>query len=263
MALFRPLILAAAAIMALVATPSFAADAPAFTDAQKSEIENVVKEMLSKNPEVIVNAMQAYQSKATAEADKKAAEQVAKLKDKLFDPKDPIDGNPKGTIQVVEFFDYNCGYCKKVHDPMMELLKTEKDVKFIYKQFPILSESSKVAAKVALAADMQGKYRAVHEGLMAHKGALDEATVMDIATKAGVDKDKLKKDMEGPEVTARLSTSMDLANAIGAHGTPTFIFEDKVVPGAMGLDEMKKLVQTIRDSRAKKTENAVPAKPRS
>jgi protein-disulfide isomerase len=261
MAIFRPLILAAAAVMALVAAPSFAADAPAFTDVQKVEIEKVVKDMLEKNPDLIVNAMTAYQNKATAEADKKAAEAVLKLKDKLFDPKDPIEGNPKGTIQVVEFFDYNCGYCKKVHDPMLELLKTETDVKFIYKQMPILAESSKTAAKAALAADMQGKYKAVHEGLMAHKGALDDATIYDIATKGGANIDKLKKDMESPEVAARIASSLDLASQIGAHGTPTFIFEDKVVPGAMSLEEMKKLVQTIRDNK-KKAENATSV-PRS
>ena len=107
------------------------------------------------------------------------------------------------------------------------------------------------AAKAALAADMQGKYRQLHEALMSHKGALDDATIMDLAKGVGLDTDKLKKDMDSPEVTARINNSLDLANQIGAHGTPTFIFDNKVVPGAMSLDEMKKLVDTIRDSKKK------------
>ncbi len=258
MAIFRPLVLAAA-FLALSA-PAFAADAPALTDAQKSEIEKIVREVLEKNPEIIVNAATAYQKKQAEEADKKSAEAVIKLKDKLFDAKDPVEGNPKGTIQIVEFFDYNCGYCKKVHDPLLDLVKSEKDVKLIYKQMPILSDSSKTAAKAALAAEMQGKYKPVHEALMAHKGGLDDATIMDLAVKAGADKDKLKKDMEGPEVKARIDTSLDLANQIGARGTPTFIFEDKLVPGAMSLDEMKKLVEQIR---AKKKADAASTAPRS
>lgn len=254
---FRSFILAFAA-MVLLAVSSFAetpkpAEAPkapeasSFSDKQKTDIEQIVRTLLEKNPDIIVNAAQAYQMKQAQEADKKAAEAVVQYKDQLFnDPKDPVEGNPKGPIQVVEFFDYNCGFCKKAHEPLVEMLKTEKDVKLVYKQFPILSDSSKTAARAALAAGKQGKYIAMHNALMEHKGPLDDATIMDLAGKTGLDKDKLKKDMEDPGIAGQLATDLELANKVGAHGTPTFVFGDKVVPGAMSLEEMKKLIGDMR-----------------
>jgi protein-disulfide isomerase len=245
----------------LLATPAYAADtatatvttgspgatSASFTDAQKTELEKIIRETLEKNPDIIMNAAQAYQQKQALDAEKKAAEAVVKSKDKLFNnPKDGVDGNPKGTIQIVEFFDYNCGFCKKAHEPIKELIKTEKDVKIIYKQLPILAESSKTAAKAVLAAGLQGKYVPMHDAVLDHKGAIDESSLMSIATKAGVDKDKMKKDMEGSEVAAQLSASMELGSEIGARGTPTFVFGDKVVPGAISLDEMKKIIEEMR-----------------
>jgi protein-disulfide isomerase len=252
-----PRFIAAFLLTLMLATPAYAADpAPAatppaggaaFTDTQKTELEKIIRETLEKNPEIIMNAAQAYQVKQAQEADKKAAEAVVKNKDKLYNnPKDGVDGNPKGTIQIVEFFDYNCGFCKKAHEPVKELLKTEKDVKIIYKQLPILAESSRTAAKAVLAAGMQGKYVAMHDAVLDHKGSIDEPTLMSIAEKAGVNKDKMKKDMESPEVAAQLSASIELGNEIGARGTPTFIFGDKLVPGAMSLDEMKKIIEEMR-----------------
>jgi protein-disulfide isomerase len=251
-------LVAAFLLTLMLAVPAYAADpapaaapaassAAAFTDAQKTELEKIIRETLEKNPEIIMNAAQAYQTKQAAEADKKAAEAVVKNQDKLFNnPKDGIDGNPKGTIQIVEFFDYNCGFCKKAHEPLKELLKTEKDVKVVYKQLPILAESSRTAAKAVLAAGMQGKYVAMHDAVLDHKGAIDEAALMSIAEKAGVNKDKMKKDMEGPDVAAQLAASIELGNEIGARGTPTFVFGDKLVPGAMSLDEMKKIIGEMR-----------------
>ncbi|MBI3419359.1 MAG: DsbA family protein [Proteobacteria bacterium] len=244
------------AVPCFAETPAAPASAPAasssFTDKQKTDLEQIIRDVLQKNPEIIVNAAQAFQMKQAQEADKKAAEAVVQYKDQLFnDPKDPVEGNPKGTVQIVEFFDYNCGFCKKAHDPILELVKAEKDVKLVYKQMPILADSSKVAAKAALGAAAQGKYIAMHNALMEHKGSLDDATIMDIATKVGVDRDKLKKDMESPEVAGHLAVDMDLANKLGAHGTPTFVFGDKVVPGAMSLEEMKKLVDEERQKQKK------------
>jgi protein-disulfide isomerase len=247
---FMPLALATV-FSALLALPAVAADPPkpaGFTDAQKAEITQIIKDVLNKEPEIIINAAQAFQAKQAADADKKMTEAVSKYKEQLFnDAKDPVDGNPKGTITMVEFFDYNCGFCKKVHDPLVELVKTEKDVKLVYKQFPILSDTSKVAARAALAAAKQGKYQEMHNALFAFHGAYDEAAVLDLAAKAGLDKDKLKKDMASPEVEAQLNASLELAGNIGARGTPTFVIEDKVVPGAMSLEEMKKTLAEIRE----------------
>ena len=194
-----------------------------------------------------MEAAKAAQQKQEEENNKKATEALGKNKDKLFNsPSDPILGNPKGDVTIVAFFDYNCGYCKKANEPMRKLVESDKNVKFVMKEYPILAESSRVAARAALAANKQKKYAELHNALMENKGALSEDTILDMAVKAGLDKEKLKKDMESPEVAAIILATADLGREIGAHGTPTFIVGDKVVPGAMDLADMKKLVDENR-----------------
>ncbi len=231
---------------ALIAAPLMAAEPAAFSAAQKAEIEKIMREVLSKDPDIIVESVQNAQRKKAEEASKKAAENILKLKDKLFEnPKDPFIGNPKGTIRIVEFFDYDCGYCKKALEPLLQLVKAEKDVKVIFKEFPILSEVSKMKAKAALAAHLQGKYMPLHTELMKNR-VPDEAGVMKIAKKHGLDVGKLKKDMRGSKVAAIIAANRELADSIGARGTPTFLFGEKLIPGAMSLEEMKKLVAELR-----------------
>lgn len=240
---------------ALISGAVHAAETPAadFTDKQKEQIEAVVKNLLiNKDPEIVLNAAKEFQKKQDAENGKKAAEALGKNKDKLFNsPADPFFGNAKGDVVLVEFFDYNCGYCKKAADPIKKLVEADKNVKVVMKEYPILAESSRVAARAALAAQKQKKYTELHNALMENKGALSEDSIMEMAVKAGLDKDKLKKDMESADVSAQIQANADLGREIGAHGTPTFIVGDKVVPGAMELDEMKKLVDEARASSKK------------
>lgn len=235
---------------ALISGAVHAAETPAadFTDKQKEQIEAIVKNLLiNKDPEIVLNAAKEFQKKQDAENGKKAAEALGKNKDKLFNTAtDPFFGNAKGDVVLVEFFDYNCGYCKKAAEPIKKLVEADKNVKVVMKEYPILAESSRVAARAALAAQKQKKYTELHNALMDNKGALSEDSIMEMAAKAGLDKDKLKKDMESPEVLAQIQANADLGREIGAHGTPTFIVGDKVVPGAMELDEMKKLVDEAR-----------------
>jgi protein-disulfide isomerase len=235
---------------ALMSGAVHAAETPVadFTDKQKEQIEAVVKNLLTKkDPEIVLTAAKEFQKKQDEENGKKAAEALGKNKDKLTgNAADPVIGNPKGDVVIVEFTDYNCGYCKKAHEPMMKMVEADKNVKFIIKEYPILAESSKIAAKAALAANLQKKYLPLHSALMENKGALSEDSIIELAVKAGLDKDKLKKDMESSEIAALIQGNQDLGREVGAHGTPTFIIGDKVVPGAMELDEMKKLVEEAR-----------------
>ncbi len=234
---------------ALISGAVHAAEAPAadFTDKQKEQIEAVVRELLTKkDPEIVLNAAKEFQKKQDEENGKKAKEALGKNKDKLVGKDDPIFGNPKADVTIVEFFDYNCGYCKKALEPMKKLVEADKNVRFVLKEYPILAPSSTTAAKAALAAHKQGKYMEVHNALMENKGALSDDSIIEMAVKAGADKEKLKKDMESAEVKAQLDATRTLGNEIGAHGTPTFVIGDKVVPGAMDVEEMKKLVEEQR-----------------
>lgn len=234
---------------ALISGSVHAAETPAadFTDKQKEQIEAVVRDLLTKkDPEIVLTAAKEFQKKQDEENGKKAKEALGKNKDKLMNPNDPFFGNAKGDVTIVEFFDYNCGYCKKANEPMRKLIESDKNVRIIMKEYPILAESSRVASRAALAANKQKKYVELHNALMENKGALSEDSIMEMAVKVGLDKDKLKKDMESPEVAAQIQANQDLGREVGAHGTPTFIVGDKVVPGAMELDEMKKLVEEAR-----------------
>lgn len=239
---------------ALISGSVHAAEAPAadFTDKQKEQIEAVVRELLiKKDPEIVLNAAKEFQKKQDEENGKKAKEALGKNKDKLFGANDPIIGNPKGDVTIVEFFDYNCGYCKKALEPIKKLVEADKNIRFIMKEYPILAPSSTTAAKAALAANKQGKYKEVHDALMENKGALSDDSIVEMAVKAGADKEKLKKDMESAEIKTQLDEIRALGNEIGAHGTPTFVIGDKVIPGAMELDEMKKLVDEYRAANKK------------
>lgn len=239
---------------ALITGSVHAAETPSadFTDKQKEQIEAVVRELLTKkDPEIVLNAAKEFQKKQDEENGKKAKEALGKNKDKLENPKDPFMGNAKGDVTIVSFFDYNCGYCKKANEPMRKLVEADKNVRIIMKEYPILAASSTTAAKAALAAHRQKKYMELHNALMDNKGALSDDSIMEMAVKVGLDKEKLKKDMESTEIADEIKANQQLGRDVGANGTPTFIFGDKVIPGAMDLDEMKKLVDENRASNKK------------
>lgn len=243
---FRPLLLTAALALTAFA-PAAHAQTPAFNDTQRRAIQEIVRDYLVKNPEVIMEAIEELQKRERAETAEKQKGALAANKQKIFqDPASPVGGNPQGDVTVVEFFDYQCGYCKAVTGDVNTLLKTDGKVRFVYKEFPILGPASLTAAKAALAARAQGKYEALHNALMANKGQLDDAKIFQIAAGAGLDVDKLKKDMNTPEVEQAIGANHALAEALGIRGTPAFVVGDELVPGAIKLDEMKKLVAQAR-----------------
>lgn len=150
----------------------------------------------------------------------------------LHDPQTPTFGNPKGDVTIVEFFDYNCGYCKRGFSELAKLLDKDSKVKLVLKELPILSKGSEEAAKVALAARLQGKYWEVHRALLESRVQANEAVALKLAEKTGVDMARLKRDMEGPEVKAELAKSREIAQKMGIQGTPHFLIGDKAIPGA-------------------------------
>jgi protein-disulfide isomerase len=239
---------AAVAMAAMLALPPIAPTAAAeFTPEQRRAIEAVIHDYLTNNPELMLDLLQAAQDKLKGESrDKAAAALVDRRRELLDDPDSPVAGNPKGDVSLVEFFDYRCPYCKQVEPALEALLAKDKQLRFVYKELPVLGPDSITAARAALAARKQGKYDAMHRALMMVKGQIDEAAVTKVASSVGLDVERLKADMAAPEVDRALKANLKLAEALDIHGTPGFVIGDEIVPGAVSLDELKRLIEAAR-----------------
>ncbi len=224
-----------------------AAAAAEFSAEQRQEIESIVKNYLSKNPELLLDVLQAAEDKVKSQSrEKAAAALVARRQEVLQDPNAPVAGNPKGDVSLVEFFDYRCPYCKQVEPSLEALLTQDRQLRFVYKEFPVLGPESTVAARAALASRQQGKYLELHRALMALKGQIDDARIFQTASAVGLDVDRLKRDMKAPEIDRDLKANLDLADALDIRGTPGFVIGDEIVPGAISLDALKELIDTTR-----------------
>lgn len=214
----------------------------------KKEIQEIVKETISENPEIIVEAFQKYQKDQRQAQQEKQREQFLANKDELFeDNNSPTIGsdNPDA-VTIVEFFDYNCGYCKRAIGAVNKVIDTEENVRFIFKEFPILSESSELAAKYALAAEKQDKYLEFHTALMEFKGPKNEESLTKLAKDMGLDVNKLKKDANSEEVNKEIQETKALARKLGISGTPAFIIGDDLSPGYIPYEQMKAMIEKAR-----------------
>ncbi|MGZ9190337.1 MAG: DsbA family protein, partial [Nitrospira sp.] len=158
------------------------------------------------------------------------------------DPTSPVSGNPSGDITVVEFFDYRCGYCKRVAGAVTQLQKDDSRVRVVYKDFPILGEASELAAKAALASNAQGKHQAFHEALLAAKGEMTKESILTVAGEVGLDTKRLEADMTKPEWQQVIDRNRALAKDLGISGTPGFIVGTELVPGALDVNGLKELI---------------------
>ena len=212
------------------------------------ELEKAIRQYLLDNPEVIVEALEKYEMRqrdARANAAKTALSVHRKL---LFDhPMTPVSGGKNADVTVVEFFDYQCGFCKQSLEPMLALLREDRKVRVVWKEFPILGPTSEFAARAAMAAERQGKYIEFHTKVMGARGQLTAPKILRIAGRIGLNVEKLKKDMADPEITKYLADTARLAQALGITGTPGFVIGDKVVAGAIGKARMQQLIATIRE----------------
>lgn len=204
-----------------------------FSAADRADIEKIVKNYLLNNPEILYevqSALEIKMEKEQAEKTKKAISENAK--DIYRHPNAAIAGNPKGDITVVEFFDYNCGYCKRGFTDIAKLIKADPNVRVVFKEYPILSADSEKAAKVALAAGQQGKYWEVHQKLITARGRATEESAFKAAEEAGVDMDKLKADYKSDAVKNEIDRVKTLAKTMGINGTPHFLVGDRSIGGA-------------------------------
>jgi protein-disulfide isomerase len=247
---FAPALFALALGMAPVA-----ASAQSFSDSQRGEIEQIVKNYLLAHPEILEEvSTELGKRQATAEALKHEAT-IAKNADAIFNsPRGVTLGNRNGDVTFVEFFDYNCGYCKHAMNDMLALLKTDPKLKVVLKEFPVLGPGSVEAAQVAVAARMQDptgkKYLDFHQKLLGGRGQADKARALAVAKEVGFDMARIEKDMNSPEVRATLEENFKLAEGMGMNGTPSYVIGKQVVVGAVGLENLKEKINTARCGKA-------------
>src|SRR6516165_10046120 len=245
---FVPLVLAAA----LGGAPQVAS-AQAFSDTQRTDIENIIKGYLLAHPEVLEDAMNELSKRQAAAEEKKHEESIAKNASLIFNsPRGVTLGNKDGDVTFVEFFDYNCGYCKRAMADMLDLLKNDSKLKVVLKEFPVLSEGSVEAAKVAIAVRMQDpkKYLDFHTKLLGGRGPADKARAMAAAKEAGLDVTRIEKDLATPEVKATIEENLKLAEDMGMNGTPSYVIGKQIVIGAVGLEGLKEKIGMARCGKA-------------
>jgi protein-disulfide isomerase len=220
-----------------------------FSDSQRKEMEAIIKDYLLANPDILREMGQLLEAKERlAEDQQRKGALVANAEQIFRDGTDFVAGNPNGKVTMVEFFDYNCGWCKKGFPEVLSLIEEDKDLKFVMKEFPIFGGDSDYAAQAAVAANKQGKYWALHVAMMSHEGKVTKETVDELAAAQGLDMARLKKDMESPETAGILERNRTLAQSLAIDGTPAFIIDDKLVPGYLPKAE---LASAINDVRAK------------
>ncbi len=244
--MLRTLTRLALAAVVLTAAP-VAAGAQSLSSQQKQEVEAVIRDYLKRNPEFLIEVLQAAEEKQQANQLLRARETiVAERRALTATPGDPVGGNPKGDVTIVEFFDYRCPYCKQVKPIVEQVLNQDRNVRVVYKEFPILGRESVVASRAALAAQKQDKYLVFHHALMAYRGQLGEEAVMTVARQTGLDVERLKRDMQDPQIEKTIAANRDLAERIGIRGTPAFIVGDDLAPGAIDPGSLKAMVDKAR-----------------
>ena len=222
----------------------FAQTAPA-QSMTEDQIKQLALEAILENPDIIMQAVAILQQREQERAASGANTVRLQLES---DPNAPNLGNPEGDVTVVEFFDYNCPYCRSAGQTLQALLAADANVRVIYREWPILGEDSVIAARAALAAREQGKYEAFHWALMNGEGRVTEAVIFKVARDLGMDVAKLEADMVSPAVEAHIALSNALAQQLGFTGTPAFIVGDKTAPGMLSVDEITRLVADARNT---------------
>ncbi len=236
-----------ATLLLTVALLPHLALAQGFSAPQEDAIRALVRDYLLKNPEVIVEALQAFEAQQKADQASSQSNVVRQRQAELLQDREaPTAGPANADVTIVEFFDYRCPYCKQVAAPLTQLVRNDAKLRIVYKELPILGPDSVVASRAALAAHLQGAYHKFHGALMTRRGTLDEATILAMAKESGLDAVRLKTDMDRPEITAQIERNRALARDLGIRGTPAFIIGDRVIPGAVDLDTLRNLVAQAR-----------------
>ncbi|MCC6890800.1 MAG: DsbA family protein [Hyphomicrobiales bacterium] len=247
----RPL--AAALVAVAAALPALdLARAQLFSPEQRGEIEKIIRDYMLRNPELLQEVIQEMERRqAQAEAEKHRVT-IKENSQAIFNSKrQVVIGNPEGDITLVEFFDYNCGFCRKALADKIELMKRDPQLKIVLKEFPVLGEGSTQAAQVAVAVRMQDKtggrkYFEFHQKLFASRGQIDRTRALAVVRDIGFDVARAERDMNSQEVRLTLEEGFKLAEALGINGTPSYVVGEQVVVGAVGVEKLREAINTAR-----------------
>jgi protein-disulfide isomerase len=221
--------------------------ASTLTPAQRAEVIGLIRQELVQDPSILRDAIGALQaqdqaSQASAQSTAIAASRAALI----HNAADPVIGNRKGDVTVVEFYDVRCPYCREMRPLLVTLAQQDPGVRVVFKDIPILGPSSVVGARALLAAQMQGGYDKMQAALMSDPAPATEASLRMTAAQIGLNPDRLIHDMSDAAITNKLAENAALAQTLGVTGTPALIVGDHLIPGAISLDDLHKLVNSAR-----------------
>ena len=248
------MLLAAAVVAAVITTPAGAASPAGAAESKKAvpgmdreRIEKLIERYILRHPEVILKSVRDHEARQKAARAARAKKNLKARREELArSPGSPVGGNPEGDVTVVEFFDYNCSYCRRSFPALVEIEKSDPKVRIVFKEFPILGPGSLLAARAALAAKSQGKYVEFHKALMGGRAKTSEAGLMSLATSLGMDAKKLRREMDAPAIGKELARNRALAQALGITGTPAFVVGSELVPGAVDARGLRELIRKTR-----------------
>lgn len=223
--------------------------ASADTKIDRTEVEGIIRDYLLKNPEVLLEVQEALEAKQKEEQRIASLGVIEKAKSEIFNSTfDGVVGNPKGKVTIVEFYDYNCGFCKRAIDDMQALTKADPELRFVLKEFPILGPDSQKASIVSMAFHLMHpeKYGEFHNALLGGQGRATEAAAIKVALSLGADEAKLREKMKDPTITEAFSKTFDLANKLAITGTPSYVVGNEVVFGALGQEVLAEKIEAAK-----------------
>ncbi|MCZ6510351.1 MAG: DsbA family protein [Alphaproteobacteria bacterium] len=224
-----------------------ASDGGPFTALQKNEIRNTVREYLLENPQVVVEALESLQEQQQQSEGRRRQNAVTARADQLFRTRsDPSVGDPKASVTIVEFFDYQCPYCRRMAQQLAKLNAEDPDLRIVYKEYPVFGPASTLAARAAVGAMRQGKYEEFHLALMGIRGAPSERSIFRVAERIGLDAGRLRADMNSATPQRLFQRNRQLAQELGIRGTPAFVVGDQVIPGFIEIRRLRQLIAEER-----------------
>lgn len=216
--------------------------------AEKDALRALILQTIRENPQILVETIQSYAAQQQADAEAATKEKVARaIKFLRSDENAGFMGNADGDVLIVEFFDYNCPYCRRATPILSDLIDENPGLRIVLREWPILGPDSELAARASLAAFKQGRYAAFHEALM-DKPRANAATVRQAAEETGLDYERLLQDMNTPEVDSHLKVSQAIAERLGIKGTPAFLIGDTLIPGLLGRADLQALISQVADA---------------
>lgn len=240
-------VLAGLLLAIVIVAPPARAQNQTFTPEQRAEIVSILRDALKSDPSILRDAIEALQIDDARKEDAATRAVIASMRSELVDkPGDPVGGNPKGDVTIVEFYDLRCPFCRGMQPVEAELLRRDHNIRVVFKDIPILGPGSVVAARAVLAAQRQGGFQKLHDALMAGTPDIDMEVVHAAALRAGLDWNRLRHEMDDPAIQARLDANIKMAHALQIQGTPAYVIGDQLLSGAVELADLQAAVAAAR-----------------